>query len=101
MTNELLVTNLQPYKVYLFKVFATNEIGSSPASIEASISTEQGLPSAPRNLQVSCLVWWKLPSGKMGLGIDRKLGVDPPEIESENVLPTYSALAELLLASEL
>ena len=28
MTNELRVTDLQPYKKYIFRVFSTNEIGN-------------------------------------------------------------------------
>ena len=56
VTNELRVTNLQPFKTYTFKVFSANEIGSSAASIEARISTEQGLPSAPLNLEVNSLI---------------------------------------------
>ncbi|KAL5250784.1 hypothetical protein ACHWQZ_G016502 [Mnemiopsis leidyi] len=55
VTNELRVTNLQPFKTYTFKVFSANEIGSSAASIEARISTEQGRPSAPLNLEVEAL----------------------------------------------
>ena len=57
VTNELRVTNLQPFKTYTFKVFSANEIGSSAASIEARISTEQGLPSAPLNLEVNSLIY--------------------------------------------
>ena len=56
ITNELRVTNLQPFKSYTFKVFSANEIGSSAASIEARISTEQGRPSAPLNLQVKSML---------------------------------------------
>ncbi|XP_063687946.1 receptor-type tyrosine-protein phosphatase F-like isoform X2 [Bolinopsis microptera] len=72
ITNELRVTNLQPFKSYTFKVFSANEIGSSAASIEARISTEQGRPSAPLNLQVRALsstsaeVSWEQPLDTQG-----------------------------------
>jgi len=69
-------TGLQPNTTYIYQVIATNSVGSSPASIPASASTNSLIPDPPVNLVANAVssteidLSWQPPANNGGTPIN-------------------------------